>query len=664
MTDSSQLRAQHSTLAARLWNYTPARRVGVAALHGLVWIGAFALALWIRFDGAVPKFEIQTAQQAVITLLVLRSIAFLAVGLFHGIWRYAGFPELEKIVLATTAASAVAIATDLLLFPTHSPRSVYLGEWLASIVLAGGMRLLLRSMMERRNGRGSGVRTVIIGAGDAGESLVRNVQRMMDGLQWSIAGFLDDDPAKRGARIRGVPVLGRPDEPTLARLVRSAGIQLAVLAMPTAPGPRIRQLVQLCRALGVDVKTVPALADLIVSPESIKALRPVNIDDLLRREPVQLDLAQIHELVQDRVVLVTGAGGSIGSELCRQLLRFRPRALLLADHDENALFHVDRELREKFPSAQIEPLMADITDAARVGRVFAQHRPSLVLHAAAHKHVSMMEANPCEAAKNNVFGTEVLAEAAQRHGVDTFVLVSTDKAVRPTSVMGCTKRVTEMLTQTLVEASETRFVTVRFGNVLGSAGSVVPIFQEQIARGGPVTVRHPEVARYFMTIGEAAQLVLQAAALGNSGDILMLDMGEHVKIVDLARDLIALSGLRPGVDVEIVFSELEPGEKLVEELLEAGSYDRTQHPKIMVGRTRPVSAAEFELGMYRLRAAAFVGDAVATRAALSWLVPESNLDGGTEPPSVLRLPPRSSIFPRETPPPGRALRPVRNKPGG
>ncbi len=399
-----------------------------------------------------------------------------------------------------------------------------------------------------------------------------------------------------------------------------------LLAMPTAPGKRVREVVRACREAGAAVKTVPALADFIGANASWSNIREIDIDDLLRREPVQLDLAQIQGLVREGVVLITGAGGSIGSELCRQLLRFEPAKLLLLDHDENALFEVERELHAKFDGRKLVPLIADITDAARIGGIFARFQPSLILHAAAHKHVGMMEANVGEAVKNNVFGTRILAEAAHLYGTGTFVLISTDKAVRPSSVMGATKRITEMIIQRIAQASETRFVAVRFGNVLGSAGSVVPVFRQQIARGGPVTVTHPGVTRYFMTISEAAQLVLQAAAIGRSGEILMLDMGEPVRIVDLARDLIELSGLEPGADIDIEFIGLRPGEKLCEELLLAAeTYDRTLHPKIVVGRIKPITRELLDAGLSWLRQTVVDGDERTMRSALSWLVPEASL---------------------------------------
>jgi FlaA1/EpsC-like NDP-sugar epimerase len=602
------------------------RRTAVMVIHLALWVAAFEVALRIRFDGSVPPSFLRTCALGCVLLLGMRLGLFLAAGLADGLWRYAGVSELRRIVAATFLSSAC-----LLLFQTARgsvlvPRGVLFGEWLASVVLVGGARLLIRLIYDARGGDPAGTATLVIGAGDAGESLLRDLGRMREGARWRVVGFLDDDQAKHGTRVHGARVLGAADAASLTRAVRSHAVELVILAWPSAPGARTRELLQLCRSLGVRTQTVPSLAERI-SGGQLPAVRPLDIDDLLGRDAVELDLRQVDGLLRDKVVLVTGAGGSIGSELTRQALRFHPRKLLLLDHDENALFFAERELREKFPAAEIVPLVADITDAPRVDWLFRRHRPAVVLHAAAHKHVGMMENNPCEAARNNVFGTVTVAEAAHAARSEVFILVSTDKAVNPSSVMGATKRVGEMVIQQLAQTSQTRFAGVRFGNVLGSAGSVVPIFREQIDRGGPVTVTHPEVSRYFMTISEAAQLVLQAAALTRHGEIFLLDMGEPVKIVDLARDLIELSGLRPEVDVQIEFSGLKPGEKLTEELLvERESCDLTQHPKIMVGRIHPIAADELRDGLAQLEIAILEGDDQRAREALSLLVPEATLD--------------------------------------
>jgi FlaA1/EpsC-like NDP-sugar epimerase len=614
------------SLVTLLWQNRPLRRTLVVAVHATLWAAAFGLALSLRFEGPLRTHALLAANAAVL-LICLRMICFFLAGLFDGVWRYAGFPELEKIVVATSFSSVAAFAADAALFSSHNPPALYVAEWFASIVLAGGARLAMRAIIERRHRRTAGQRMLIVGAGDAGESLVRDAQRMSRAPHWIPAGFLDDDRRKHGALIRGVRVLGAADAASIEKHVREQSVQLVVLAMPTAAGSRIREAMRVCHKLDVEVRTVPSLTERIPQ-DGAAPVREINIDDLLRREPVLLGAAQIEQMVRGRVVLVTGAGGSIGSDLCRQVMRFAPDRLLLVDHDENALFYVERELRERHPETQLLPLLADITDRQRIDRIFAQHKPYLVLHAAAHKHVAMMEKNACEAVKNNILGTLTLTDAATANGVSAFVLISTDKAVRPRSVMGATKRVTEMIIQRRALPSQTRMVAVRFGNVLGSAGSVVPIFLDQISRGGPVTVTDADVSRYFMTIPEASQLVLEAATLGSSGEILMLDMGEPVKIVELARDLIDLSGRR---DVKITFTGLKQGEKLTEDLLlEEESYDRTQHPKIVVGRMQPIEPLVFDRAIDQLRKLALSGDDAEVRRCLSAMISDANLDPGQD----------------------------------
>jgi FlaA1/EpsC-like NDP-sugar epimerase len=426
-----------------------------------------------------------------------------------------------------------------------------------------------------------------------------------------------------------VRVLGPADAATMRRVVVERDVKLVVLATPSADGRRTRELVNLCRQLGVQAKTVPSIAERIQGI-GFSAIREVAIEDLLRRDPVVLDVDQVETFLQGRTVLVTGAGGSIGSELARQALCFRPGRLLLVDHSENGLYFIERELRRTFPAASLVPLVCDITDRDRLDGIFRRYRPAVVIHAAAHKHVPMMETNSSEAVKNNVFGTIAVADVAHVYGTETFVMISTDKAVNPTSVMGATKRVAEMAIQARAASSTTRYVAVRFGNVLGSTGSVVPLFRDQIARGGPVTVTHPEVRRYFMTIPEATQLVLQAGALGSRSEIFVLDMGEPIKVVDLARDMIELSGLRADVDIKIDFVGLRPGEKLFEELLLHGeAYDATPHPKICVGRIQPAERGQLERGLAALRSAAAAADDAAIRRGLSDLVPEATLSPPT-----------------------------------
>ena len=605
------------------------RRIVVIGYHIVLWVFAFQLAMTLRFDGDVPN-PWNTRRWTVLAILIgFRLLTFYKSGLFHGLWRYAGMPELKSLAWASTLPTFVVFALGMGMDTFRLPRTTYLGEWLASIVLVGGSRFVIRIFREQRAGNGrpraDALRTLIVGAGDAGDSLLRDMQRAPDN-KWAVEGFLDDNLGKTGSMVRDIRILGPADEATLSRLIPDLDIKLVVLAIPTADGARLRQIVDICRKFKVQTKTMPSLADRIEGQLPLAALREIAIEDLLRRAPVQLDTEQVGEFLEGRTILVTGAAGSIGSELARQVLRFGPGRLLLFDHNENGLFHIERELRATFPDAEINALIGDMTDRLRVEAVFRTFRPAVVFHAAAHKHVPMMEFNPAEAVKNNVFGTQLVADAAHDFGARAFVMVSTDKAVNPTSIMGATKRIAEMIIQARAGTSPTRYVAVRFGNVLGSAGSVVPIFREQIAKGGPLKVTHPEMTRYFMTIPEAAQLVLQAGALGKGGEIFVLDMGEPVKIVDLARDLIELSGLRPDLDIQIEFTGTRPGEKLFEELLHnEETFDTTPHPKIVVGRFHSTPAEIVNKGLATLRAVALAGEDEAIRRIISHMVPEAKL---------------------------------------
>ena len=600
----------------------------VVLVHLALWTLGLAVSLQLRFDGSIAEPYRTRAPLALVVLFGCRLVTFYAGGLFHGLWRYAGLPELKNLVQSTTIASLAFVLFGTMIHAVQMPRSVYVGEWLAAIVLVGGVRFAIRMFKERQRPRNPlATATLIIGASDEGESLLRDVQRNSE-TKWEIVGFLDDDPIKRGASVRDVRVLGPADEATLRRQIEDLGVKLVVLAISDAPGKRIREVLGICRRLGVQTKTIPTLSHRMTNGEiDFGSVREVSIDDLLRREPVKLDVEQVESLIEGRTLLVTGAGGSIGSELVRQALWFKPNKILLFDHDENALYQIERELRASELRCELVVLIGDITDRERVDGVFRRHRPEVVLHAAAHKHVPMMEKNVSEAVKNNVFGTQMVADAAHAYGSEVFAMISTDKAVNPTSIMGASKRVAEMLVQARAASSTTtRYVAVRFGNVLGSAGSVVPLFREQIGRGGPITVTHPDMRRYFMTIPEAAQLVLQAGALAGGGEIFVLDMGEPIKIVDLARDMIELSGLRPDIDVSIEFTGLRPGEKLFEELLLTGeAFDKTPHPKIVVGRIQPTSADQLKRALAKLRSVADAGDDAAARSCLAELVPEATL---------------------------------------
>ncbi len=491
-----------------------------------------------------------------------------------------------------------------------------------TIMLLSGIRMVVRLYHEEffAETRGTARRFLIVGAGNAGEALLREMMRRKD-TQYEVVGFIDDDPAKQGSEIHGIPVLGGVDQ--LPQICRKQAVDEIAIAIPSANRKQLRRVVQVCQGTKIRFSTVPSLTDIASGKLRVSQMRDVEINDLLGREEIQLDMEQIRSFLANKVILVTGAGGSIGSEMCRQVCAFGPKQLLLLEQAENPLFFIERELNQKFSKVSLTPVIADITDKIRIEQFFADYRPQVVIHAAAHKHVPLMEQNPGEAIKNNVIGTRTIADAANAYGAECFVMISTDKAVNPTSIMGSSKRVAEMYIQDLNKTSKTHYVTVRFGNVLGSNGSVVPIFKQQIAAGGPVTVTHPDMRRYFMTIPEASQLVLQAAAMGEGGEIFVLDMGEPVKIVDLARELITLSGFRPGDDIEIEFSGLRPGEKLFEELsIEGENMLPTKHPKIAVWKNIPKDRQTLRIGIEKLLEVAHTQNRSQIIDTLRELVPE------------------------------------------
>ncbi|HEX9619710.1 MAG TPA: nucleoside-diphosphate sugar epimerase/dehydratase [Polyangiaceae bacterium] len=596
------------------------RRVIVVLAHILVWTLAYFAAYFLRFDGSVPEHLLRAAYIGFVVLLGVKGAVFWVSGLFHGLMRYAGIPEIKAILRASTIATCVFIGAGVVISDVRVPRSIYVGEWLLSILFASSLRLCVRVLKERRRVHGSDLkRAILIGAGDTGEMFLRDLERVSNpGLR--VVSLFDDDPGKHGGSVRGLRVMGVPGERELRR-ARDEGARLAVLALPGASGVRTREIVAACHAAGLETKTLPGLSQIVSGDVKVSMLRDVAIEDLLRREPVELDAKSMAELLKGRRILVTGGAGSIGSELARQALRFSPSSVALLDHNENGLFYLEQELRQLRPGLDLRTMVGDIKDARRVSEVLRAHRPHVVLHAAAHKHVPLMEANPAEAIKNNVFGTKVVADLAGAFGVETFVLISTDKAVNPTSVMGASKRLAEMYLQSLSNRNRTRYVAVRFGNVLGSSGSVVKVFRKQIERGGPVTVTHPEMRRYFMTIPEACQLVLQAGALARGGEIFILDMGEPVKIVDLARDMIKMSGYEPDKDIKLEFVGQRPGEKLYEELLLDGEdHDRTKHPKIVVAKVPPIEGAVMAQAVGAL-AEALDGTADELRQVIASLLP-------------------------------------------
>ena len=540
------------------------------------------LAFELRFDGALPPRYFHAAEVALCAWAVAKLAAFLLAAVNLEQWRHTSIYEAQRIISVNTAGSILgSILVFFILGPWGIPRSIYVLEWILSCFLILGGRLAARVISTARKARqteGNRTRTIIYGAGSAGLALLWEL-RQNPSLMFDVVGLIDDNPQTVGLIFDGKPVLGTGEE--LGALARKHGVKRVLIAIPSATGPQMVRILKFAIDAGVDYKMVPSLSELIQGTALGKQIRDVAVEDLLGRKPVQLDQARIRERIQGKVVMVTGAGGSIGSEICRQIAQFRPLAIVGFDEAETPLFQIDRELVRNFPDLTFHPEIGSITRPDTLRRVMQKYEPSILYHAAAFKHVSMMERHVFAAIENNIFGTWQVALAAANHGIEDFVMISTDKAVRPTSMMGASKRVAELVIRALQNESGTKFVAVRFGNVLGSNGSVVPIFKEQIAAGGPVTVTHPEMRRFFMTIPEAAQLVLQAFAIGKGGEVFVLDMGESVKIVDLARDLILLSGLQPDRDIKIEFTGPRPGEKLLEELnLEDEHLVPTSHAQI------------------------------------------------------------------------------------
>jgi FlaA1/EpsC-like NDP-sugar epimerase len=607
-------------------------RATLAFAHDVVAAGAaWLVAFWLRFELEMPPPEFRdVAATTLPAVLGVHAVAFWALGLYRGLWRYASLPDLQRILVAVAvAALAVPALFTLAALPTPVPRSIYLISPVLLIGAMSGSRLLYRAWKERtligmvRHPQALPV--LVLGAGAAASSLLRD---LANSRQWRVVGLLDDDAAKRGSAIQGVKILGALAE--VGAAAARFGVTQAIIAMPGATHVQRKRAVDLASSAGLAVMTVPSYADLVSGKVSVSALRNVELDDLLGRDPVLLDDAGLRGLIEGKRVLVTGAGGSIGAELCRQIARYAPSLLVMFEVSEYALYAVEQEFHDRHPGVAVAAVIGDAKSEARVREVFARHRPQLVFHAAAYKHVPLMELeNAFQAVENNVLSTVTTARAAQAAGAGKFVLVSTDKAVNPTNVMGASKRLAELACQALAAAGGTQFVTVRFGNVLGSTGSVIPRFREQIARGGPVTVTHPEIQRYFMSIPEAAQLVLQAALMGSGGEIYVLDMGEPVRIVDLARQLIRLSGYGED-EIRIEYTGLRPGEKLYEELLaDAERTLPTPHPKLRVAQSSgSANGALIEEVLAWLGSARDPG-AEAVRARLRAWVPEYSPTPGT-----------------------------------
>ena len=606
------------------------------ALDILILSGSFLLAYMLRFDFSIPAEESRHAVIQLVAVVVIQFVALIITGVYSFVWRYVGMAEVRTFLKASLLACLPVLLARLALPPGFKQFQVPLSIALMDPVFAFsgvlGLRVVRRAIHESvRKKQGAEAfngekkkRVLLIGAGRAGMVAAREILSA-GSSNLDIRGFVDDDPNKQGSLIYAIKVLGTTED--LPKLVRQYYIDHVVISMGRATRREFRRVLDICEQIPVKVRVMPGLHEILQGKVKVSRIRDLQIEDLLGRQEVQLNEQEIKQFLVGKNVLVTGAGGSIGSELCRQIARFQPANLLLVERAEFALFDIDRELTHDFPELSKVPLVADISDRTRMKSIFATYLPHIVVHAAAHKHVPMMERNSSEAVKNNILATRLLGVLAGEHGVDVFVMVSTDKAVRPSSVMGATKRVAELVCQDLDRKYDTRYVAVRFGNVIGSAGSVIPIFRQQILGGGPVTVTHPDMTRYFMTIPEAAQLVLQAGTMGQGGEIFILDMGEPVKILDLAEEAISLSGLKPYEDIDIVITGVRPGEKLFEELdMKEEKVSRTRHPKIFIGKIAAYASTKIVWALERLEILSSGGDEPELRTFLNSLLPEARLD--------------------------------------
>lgn len=560
------------------------KKIAMVIIDAILVLTAYSLSVYLRFDWNVPDFWMNHLEGLLLPAVIISLVTFYAFGFYRRVWRYASIDELMLIAIAVSVGLGGTFLYSL--YAGMLPRSSYIIAWFLLLFLVGGSRLsvrLLDVVLSKPAAAGERRKALIIGAGEAGVMVARELKKHGPTLDIKVAGFIDDEASKQKQIIQGLPVLGMRRD--LPEVVNQKGVSEIIIAMPSAPYNTLQEVISLCADLPVKIKTVPGIFEIVRGEVSISALKEVEIEDLLQRKPVEVDLKGIAAYLKGEIILLTGAGGSIGSELCRQVIEHGPEKLILLDHDENGIFYAHKELEaKKYEGVEVVPLVRDIQHKESLQQVFAEYNPTVIFHAAAHKHVPLMEMNPEEAVRNNVEGSRNLIDLAARGGVKRFVFVSTDKAVNPSSVMGATKRMVEIYLQEKARnCSSCVFCSVRFGNVLGSQGSVVNLFRRQIAAGGPVTVTHPDMKRYFMTIPEAVQLVIQAGALGKGGEIFVLDMGEPVKIVDLARDMIILSGLRPDEDIKIDFSGLRPGEKLYEELFSnRENFALTRHERIFI----------------------------------------------------------------------------------
>lgn len=598
--------------------------------------GAFFLAYLFRFDFRIPESYLDNALNQVPFVILVQFASLFLVGAYSIIWRYVSLEDIKAFLKAAFISGVILVLVRLLLSPDQFirwqvPLSIILMDTIFAFAGLLALRVVRRFVYEvgekrafqlgkRRKERKS---TLIVGAGRLGAATIKEVVGRAD-TELDVKGFIDDDRGKKGGSVGGIKVLGTTDD--LARLADELNIDQIVLAFDQTKSQNIRRVLDICRAIPVKAQIVPSLNEIAHGRVSVNRIRDVQIEDLLGRDPVELDTQNLHEFLTDKTVMVTGAGGSIGAELVRQIVEFAPKLILLVERTEFALFQIERELVKNFPETHFLPLLADIADAPRMREIFSEYKPQVVFHAAAHKHVSLMETNPTEAIKNNIFATKLIAELAGEFGVKDFVLISTDKAVNPTSIMGASKRVAEIVLQDLNQIHPTNYMAVRFGNVLGSTGSVVPIFREQILKGEAITVTDKAMTRYFMTIPEASQLVLQAGAIGNGGEIFILDMGEPVKILELAEDMIRLSGLEPYADIDIVFTGIKQGEKLFEELEITGeNLLKTRHPKIFIGKIATYKSEEVANMLTNFRQSVKDNDPAKIRNLFNHFLPEAKI---------------------------------------
>lgn len=603
------------------------------------WLAAGAIVRQSGFSSVIPPVPLLAE---LLLILAMQGIVMWFTGLYKGLWRFASFPDMWNIARAAFFGTVLIIATLTLFFPAE------IRQMLGVILIYPGILFLtlgLPRMCYRfwKDSRFPAIqvtkglkRVVVLGAGRSGALLERELRHRSG---FHVIGFLDDDSRLRGAQVHGIPLLGTIEK--LPRVAREFDVDLAIIAIPSATNQQMQHVVEICEHSGIEFRTLPTLNDLGNKATRIVDLKRVAIDDLLGREPVSLEWDSIREGLAGKRVMITGGGGSIGSELCRQIARLNPVELIVVDNGEYALYRIDHELHSEFRDLIFYSVLGDICDSATVEKVVGEYKPDMIFHAAAYKHLPILQTQVREAFRNNVLGTMRLAEAAERHGVGTFVLISTDKAVNPANIMGATKRVAEMFCQNMNTRSNTRYITVRFGNVLNSNGSVVPLFKEQIARGGPITVTHPEISRYFMTISEASQLIMQAAVLGSGGEIYVLDMGEPVKITYLAEQLIRLSGKTPGKDIQIVYTGLRPGEKLFEELFhELEPYEQTKHEKIFLAHPRQANWENLGMDLREAELAVKRYDTKKIQQVLLKLVPElakSSFGAALDPSEVISL---------------------------